>query len=83
MYEAMTSAYNSGNARDNNRNEGKRFKYTLLDKGFKPTSSGICTDVIKRYDPCFDFNIVSFTDTESGKRFSVCQFYIKMQSIAE
>lgn len=31
MYEALTKAYNEQNAKENERNKGKVFSYSLLD----------------------------------------------------
>ena len=81
MYEAMTASYHEANTRDNERSKEKTFFYSLLDRGFKEIQNGVCRDVKKRYDPCFDFNIISFTDIGTGKRYSVCQFYVKLKEI--
>ena len=77
----MTNAYNESNARVNSDNANKTFRYTLLDKDFNIKAKGMCKDVIFRYDSCYDYNIITFTDVETGKRSSICQFYIELHQV--
>lgn len=82
MYEALTKAYNEQNAKENERNKGKVFSYSLLDhKSFCKIKEGKCCNVIRDYNPCFDYEIISFTDIETGEEYSVCQFFVKLKEV--
>lgn len=81
MYEAITSAYHESNAICNRANREKVYSYSILDEDFQTIEKGKCKNVSYRYDPCYDYNVVSFTDVSTEKRFSICQFYIKLQEI--
>ena len=81
MYEAMTRAYHESNAICNHANGEKVYNYSILDEDFQTIEKGKCKNVTYRYDPCYDYNVVSFTDVSTEKRFSICQFYIKLQEI--
>ena len=79
MYEKMTASYCEANARANGTNEGKVFEYTILDKDFREVETGLCINVQHRYDTCYDFNWVSFTDINTHKTRRICQFYVQMR----
>ncbi len=81
MYEKMTASYHEANARANSTNEEKVFEYTILDKDFREVETGFCTNVQRRYDPCYDFNWVSFTDINTRKTRCICQFYVQMKEV--
>lgn len=82
MYEALTKAYNEHNAKENERNKDKVFSYSLLDhKSFCEIQRGQCCNVIRHYNPCFDYEIISFTDIETGEEYSVCQFFVKLKEV--
>ena len=81
MYEAITSAYHESNAMCNRANREKVYSYSILDEDFQTIEKGKCKNVSYSYDPCYDYNVVSFTDVNTEKRFSICQFYIKLQEI--
>ena len=83
MYEAMTRAYYENNAICNRANREKVYNYFILDKDFQTIEKGKCKNVSYRYDPCYDYNVVSFTDISTEKQFSICQFYIKLQEISK
>lgn len=83
MYEALTSVYNERNAAANRENKEKIFSYTLLDKDFQKVQEGRCCNVSHRYDPCYDYNVVTFTDIDTGKTFSKCQFYVKLKEVIQ
>lgn len=82
MYEALTKAYNEQNAKENERNKDKVFSYSLLNhNNFREVQKGRCRNVVKHYDPCFDYVIIRFTDIETGEKYSVCQFYVKLKEV--
>lgn len=82
MYEALTNAYNEANEKSNKRNACIIYHYVLLDANFNETENkGICKNVTFRYDPCSDFNIITFVDVETGKNFSRCQFYVNLTKV--
>lgn len=81
MYEKMTAAYHESNAYANSINKEKVFEYTILDRSFHEVEKGFCTNVQRRYDPCYDWNWVSFTDINTNKTHSICQFYVKMKEV--
>lgn len=81
MYEKLTVAYDAANAYANKANDGKVFSYTLLDKNFREVWSGFCTNVQRRYDPCYDCNEVSFTDTNTHQNLCVKQFYVRIKEV--
>lgn len=83
MYEALTEAYNEQTAKENERNKGKVFSYSLLDQNFCKIKGGKCCNVIRHYNPCFDYEIISFNDVDTGEKYSVCQFYVKLKEIEE
>lgn len=84
MYEELTKAYNEQNAKENKRNKNKIFSYSLLDHNFcKIIKEGKCRNVIRDYDPCFDYEFISFTDIETGEKYSVCQFFVKLKEVEE
>jgi hypothetical protein len=81
MYEMITASYNEANARSNQTNKDKLFKYALKDAHFCVVETGMCKDVSRRYDPCFDDNYVSFTDIKTGKRYCRSQFDVDIEEV--
>lgn len=83
MYEAITNAYDENNAIRNREDKGKVYQYSILDKDFHKVQEGRCCNVFRRYDPCYDYNIVTFTDIDTGKTFSRCQFYVELKEVIQ
>lgn len=81
MYEQMTAAYDEANAYANSVNREKVFAYTILDESFREIKSGFCTNVQRKYCPCYDCNEVSFTDIDTHQNICVSQFYVRMMEV--
>lgn len=81
MYEMMITAYDEENFRANKANAEKVFEYTILDNEFKQTETGLCTNVRRHYDPCYDCNEVSFIDINTRQIITIQQFYVKMKEV--
>ena len=81
MYESMINAYYENNAIRNQKNKGKIYQYSMLDEDFQKIKEGQCSNVSYRYDPCYDYNIVTFTDVNTGEAFSRCQFYVGLKEV--
>ena len=81
MYEAITRAYDEGNAITNRVIREKIYNYSILNRDFQTSKKGKCKDVSYRYNPCYDYSIVSFTDVDTEKQFVICQFYVELQEI--
>ena len=82
MYEALTASYNQSNKKTNEVIKEKLFSYVVLDKNFNETEDkGICKNVSYTYNPCYDYEVVRYTDVKDNKIYSTCQFYIKLKSI--
>lgn len=79
QHQAIANACYEGNNLINKMNKGKEFEYTLLDTDFVAKSTGRCTDVVRHYSSVDDYSTISYTDIETGKRHSVCQFYIRLK----
>ena len=82
MYEMMERAYHESNARINNETYSKIYNYKLLGEDFQTVlEKGRCTKVSRSYDSINDYNVISFTDIDTGKKHSVCQFYVTLKEI--
>jgi hypothetical protein len=63
------------------KSKEKVFEYTILDQSFRAIATGLCTNVRREYDPCYDFNWVRFFDINTRKNYCVCQFYVEMKEV--
>lgn len=83
MYEAMIKSHMENNAIANKENETKLYRYTLLGKDFSEIRKGKCKHVSFNYDVCYDYNVVTFTDIDTGEKMSRCQFYLDLEEITQ
>ena len=68
------------NARDDERTRQKIYKYVMLDKNFRESGKiGRCHITNRCYDPCLDYNVISFVDIDTNEKFRICQFYVKFE----
>ena len=82
MANLFNQVCDDANAVLNKRNQGILYKYVILDKNFSETEKeGTCKNLKSYYNPCYDYNILSFEDITTGKRYSVCQFYVKLEKL--
>ena len=82
MYELMTNTYYQSNNYYNRVNKEKIYKYSIY-KDFQVVREGKCCNVSYRYHPSYDYNIVQFTDIDTGNVYSQCEFNINLKEITE
>ena len=70
------------NARADKETQFKVYEYVILDRNFDRTDKkGRCYITNRYYDPCMDYNVISFKDIDTGEKYRKCQFYVEFSEV--
>lgn len=80
--DVFKNVMDEANAKADKETKDKVYMYVMLDSHFNKTDKkGRCHIINRYYDPCMDYNIISFEDIDTGIKYRKCQFYVEFREV--